>query len=950
MSELPHPSIPNKNREPSLDLIRGTAVILMILAHAIYFFHDGSNPLLIILARTGNSIVFTLFLFSSAAATYFAFAKNGKPATESEKQKIRKRSLVLLAGYYIVALLSTAASMTDYTPAYILRNIFEILVFWHVPSFAEFILPFIIYSLSVITFKPLYHRLSNNPVTAMIAGLSIYFAAYLIYLTPVSGVLSPYKAIFFGEEGLLRFPVFQYFPVFVLGLSWGKILDSQENNRNIRLQALLSGLFFTLTGVIFSVSSLFIKNPLLDPLNRWPPSLGFLTTGIAAFYLLFLIFTIIPLQKIFIKIWQFIAYLGQDSYDMYIVHIIILFFYQIFFHRTFPEPLTVMFLFSALTLSSVAISSLNWNVSPSVYTIGKISFGVYGKYRLKKRYLLSVLLMILFLNLFIINGNTGASMYGGEISKNSLLSQTPNGFGDISGKTSWYNPDYRYNRRISIRNFESEKNIPAGSSLTFSLNHRNLVSAGKSLPDGSDLLVVYQSGSGFTPVKTQIQNPNSADTKIIFETIRDISPGAADNAYFMYYGTEIPAARRETQPLLELTGSVYSIDIGDETPAKYILSLTKKWHLITQANNRNSLTLSLPDVSDKKTLTYFISNSVNGQTVQKGSLTDKQVDISNLPPGNYLIRVIITPKSGTEIPTNTTRFYISDPVYIAWTLDWEGWSVPDQVYKKLEMLSAKHGQIPYTHFLNPRIFIPGLESTSAAIEQADWLKNRIKSNSDATALHLHMQYDFVESSGVTPKTVPNWGYKNGKGYDVFLTAYSQSEISRMLIYAKKLFTDNGLPEPSGFRAGGWFADKKVLEALIRENIKYDSSGRDKLLWNGLIKSPWDLTDTSQPYYPSRLNINKSGNDPMDILEIPNNGGNTNEYNSVRLTGRLMANYRGGVSDTDIAVVFLSHPQWADTELPEADRTMDYIDKYRFDSDLGPVIYTTVDDIYRIWKK
>jgi hypothetical protein len=64
----------------------------------------------------------------------------------------------------------------------------------------------------------------------------------------------------------------------------------------------------------------------------------------------------------------------------------------------------------------------------------------------------------------------------------------------------------------------------------------------------------------------------------------------------------------------------------------------------------------------------------------------------------------------------------------------------------------------------------------------------------------------------------------------------------------------------------------------------------------------------------------------------------------------MANYRGGVSDTDIAVVFLSHPQWADTELPEADRTMDYIDKYRFDSDLGPVIYTTVDDIYRIWKK
>jgi peptidoglycan/LPS O-acetylase OafA/YrhL len=809
------PNNKNRNREPSLDFIRGIAVILMILAHAIYIFYKGSDPILNLLVRTGNTIVFTLFLFTSAAATYIAFAKDAIPVTQNIRQKILSRTSVLLGGYYIIAIISSFTSAKSGSTNGIIQILADVFLLRNVPSFAEFLIPFIFYSISIISLKPLYHRLSNNPVTALIAGLSIYFAAFIIYLTNFSPWLIPYKAIFVGEEGLMRFPILQYFPVFAIGLSWGKILDKKQGGSGTRRTAFIFGVFFTLASIVFSVISTYSPNQILNPLNRWPPSLGFLSIGLASAFLIFTIFTLIPQQSLLTRIWRFICYLGQDSYDIYIVHIIILFFYQILLGNTFSNPFIIIFLFLGLLISSISISSLNWNTSPSIYSYGKISFGIYGKYRLRKRYILSAIAIIMIL-IYVINNQPSVDVVGGTISKIDLYGQTH------------FNPE----------------------------------------------------------------NKNSSEIS---------------------------------------------------------LSLNRIWYLKNDDNKPIQLSWNLSGSFQKNNINYQILSNADKSVLQNGQIINNEININNLPPGNYLIDIFIPTKTGKSIYSNQVSFYISRPVYVSWTLDWEGWEVDSEVLKKLDSLSEQQNQMPYTHFINPRVFIPGLVATNSADQQLSWIKSRVNKGNDKTALHLHMQYDFVKSAGLTPRTKPKWGFNGSPGYDVYLTAYTKNEIIQMLKFSKQLFIENNLPKPIGFRAGGWFVDKKVLEALIKEEFIYDSSGRDKSMWNGRVQSPWDLKDNSEPYYPASTDINvPDKNNHLEILEIPNNGGNSNEYKAVEMIKRFYDNYSGNIALSNKAIVFLSHPQWADIELPVADKVITEINNFSYAQDRGPVIFTTLDTIYQTW--
>ena len=93
--------------------------------------------------------------------------------------------------------------------------------------------------------------------------------------------------------------------------------------------------------------------------------------------------------------------------------------------------------------------------------------------------------------------------------------------------------------------------------------------------------------------------------------------------------------------------------------------------------------------------------------------------------------------------------------------------------------------------------------------------------------------------------------------------------------------DRGLGTPKTFRAGGWTADASTLLALDDNGYVADSSalnwqyieewkGKELYTWT---MSHWSqITDTSQPYYPSTTDPQASQpGSNIKMLEVPDNG-------------------------------------------------------------------------------
>ncbi|MBD3280161.1 hypothetical protein GF389_01390 [Candidatus Dojkabacteria bacterium] len=57
----------------SLDLIKFTVIILMILARAVAFLYDDGSRSVNALQGIGDMVSFTLFLFASGASAYLAY-------------------------------------------------------------------------------------------------------------------------------------------------------------------------------------------------------------------------------------------------------------------------------------------------------------------------------------------------------------------------------------------------------------------------------------------------------------------------------------------------------------------------------------------------------------------------------------------------------------------------------------------------------------------------------------------------------------------------------------------------------------------------------------------------------------------------------------------------------------------------------------------------------------
>lgn len=220
------------------------------------------------------------------------------------------------------------------------------------------------------------------------------------------------------------------------------------------------------------------------------------------------------------------------------------------------------------------------------------------------------------------------------------------------------------------------------------------------------------------------------------------------------------------------------------------VSISRKWYLIDDSVSKQyrEILLDIPntDIPDATTkfftLKYSVENSDVKGTLEYNSNQKKwlgKVDLATLKADTYTLLVSADIKDCEYENKKEMGFNLSYPVYVTWTLDWEGTDVKNANLDSIATISSKYG-IPVTHFFNPYIY--HILSTNRQKYLTDWILSR-KSMGDSVGLHLHMYSKYVSKAGVTPKNV-RWGYNGyGDGYDVPTSEYSYGEFMKILALA-----------------------------------------------------------------------------------------------------------------------------------------------------------------------
>lgn len=390
--------------------------------------------------------------------------------------------------------------------------------------------------------------------------------------------------------------------------------------------------------------------------------------------------------------------------------------------------------------------------------------------------------------------------------------------------------------------------------------------------------------------------------------------------------------------------------------------LNRKWFLIgAEFLEQNSLSLQVdfPTIPADCTIQgYKLKYQVANTTIQGDATTTRSTnytfsgDVSKLTVGTYPVTISLTNSAGRELKVASTEFHISKPVYVVWTLDWEGYNMSDTYLQQIQQLTEREQRVPLTHFFNPLYAISSGTLKSRGQYFANWVKQRQQTFGDDAGLHVHMFYELATAAGVTPRTEPTWNSR-GNGSDVPLTAYTYDEQKLILTFSKEILRQQGFTDIDSFRAGGWFANLDTFQVLSELGMTMESSGRTAYSLGNNLAGPWALAEAAQPYYPCKNNQNRScpkgGANTFPVLEIPNNGGESYRFTTAQLLNRFKANFNGTPQGVHKVVTYLSHPEWFYIDHPKMTELLNYIDGYLYTADRGPVVYTTLDNIHRVWQ-
>jgi uncharacterized membrane protein len=326
-------------RNITLDITRGLVVATMVITHVLSVLGGGKNALNII-RDVGNIVAFTSFLFIFGMTLYKSvFAQEYNPAL---KQKQLFRIYRFLIIYYILAFFGVIFILQkepDYTIIY--KTIF----FLYMPNLLEFMLPFIIYTLIALIIKkyllpkPQLYYFKDNVWRILAIGITIFIIGNFLHniftdLTITSSSdIKRFIALLWGNGSIVRYPLFQYSPILCLGLCFGNLFFykiSYPNNmyKNKMLNKLINNIFLLILYVTVGIwiESNFVSFKYIYTIDRWPPSVLFLSLGLCYCFTCFWTSTRINIRYFNIAL----AYLGRKPIQILLFHLIILRILEIF--------------------------------------------------------------------------------------------------------------------------------------------------------------------------------------------------------------------------------------------------------------------------------------------------------------------------------------------------------------------------------------------------------------------------------------------------------------------------------------------------------------------------------------------------------------------------------------------------------------------------------------------
>jgi hypothetical protein len=236
-------------------------------------------------------------------------------------------------------------------------------------------------------------------------------------------------------------------------------------------------------------------------------------------------------------------------------------------------------------------------------------------------------------------------------------------------------------------------------------------------------------------------------------------------------------------------------------------SLDEEWYLIEDSNyNTIDISLENDDIESELikeiTVSYEIDSTENEIPYDEDSTSwSTSVNVNDIEPGRYDLTINAQMEACDVNLKSVDSINISYPVYVTWTMDWEGFDVEQKYLDSIKKISNDY-KMPITHFFNPFIYLNLNNERSKYL--TDWVLSR-QNVGDSIGLHLHMNNKMVEAAGVTPKTDISWGGWAKDGQDIPNSVYGYDDYSKIVKWAQAQFKENGLPKPTMFRAGAWFA-------------------------------------------------------------------------------------------------------------------------------------------------
>ena len=389
--------------------------------------------------------------------------------------------------------------------------------------------------------------------------------------------------------------------------------------------------------------------------------------------------------------------------------------------------------------------------------------------------------------------------------------------------------------------------------------------------------------------------------------------------------------------------------IPDRPDPAVTISCPKSWYQVGTGTLAG--TVAIDNVSHY--VDIWIDTTPMVRYFQPGTTVEFTGDLSEFPCGPHIILVGYDGKS-TAAAVDT--FYITSPLYVSVTSDWEDPFHPDTLLELQRSLHEQHQGLCITHFFGPYTFTDNTSATQRQdIITVDWLLSMEREYGDEIGVHIHPWCHFVEYAGVTCKDTPTFYLPDSRdttGYGVMLSSFTPHETALMLTATATLFRKNGLPVPVSFRAGGWCADTATLHVLAEYGYIADCSTVNRYALEGheilqiftFQEENWpEINGTSQPFI-----IKAPGG--RTLVEVPDNGVLV-DYVTIEDMERLFQELWTGDALVKPKVFSIGYHATNISNyvlFQRIDGILDLLDSFRLADGNGPVVYETVRNIAIQW--